>query len=292
MNKNSYNWFLLALAMGLTLMVGCKKDPADNPIDPANPGQEVATQYVFWGTDSVAIKTVVMTKVYESIEYTLVLADESMLKVSVEGNVEDGVSRSFVTYDAYERAPLSHAWGMVVDDDDWVEFVSGTFTLSGASPSYHLVISAIDEKGREVAVDYQGSVISLNAPSGAGSFFVANAQMDISVAYAVRQYGAYEYALTDTSMLSGITFYSYQPLDPGRTYTITTDEEELISGQGVMLYVEVDANTETGGYISGDAVSGTLSCSKSGEQYTLTFSGDGPFGHFTGNYSGLIIQIY
>ncbi len=181
--------------------------------------------------------------------------------------------------------------GAMSSDDEEAEddyMANGSIKISEEDGIYTIAATGTTESGKAIDIFYQGKLIDLNTPTGNGTVNVNDNQYQLISGIWTSTDGYYLYELFSSQMDATLDISSLHTLSNG-SYTITTDEDELASGNAVAMefYINDEDEMESEFILN----SGTLNCTISGDTYTINFSGSANGNTITGNFTGSLHEV-
>lgn len=290
------------VALAAMVMVGCKKDPADNPNNPDNPdnpnnpNDPVVPEnegYFVYGSDTINISFVAIQDMGGLYVLAFDLANGAQFSTLGTINPVDAGTMPFSDF----MTILFGGQGiygsyMIGEDADDVE--SGTIEVKTVGEKSEINIEGTTMAGKSVKAYFKGTLIDLSKPTGNGTLTWNGNNYDINIAAVMTDQGLFDYELTNTQMSLYTDIIAIAPLTTG-TYTITNDEADFnFNGNNQMVGVNIEILDETGesDLLDVSATYGSLNVTYSGKTFTISMDAYSSQGQITANYTGSIYTLY
>ncbi|MCQ2282833.1 MAG: hypothetical protein MJZ99_09460 [Bacteroidales bacterium] len=303
MKKTSIMYKMFAtmafVAVAAMAMVGCKKDPDPiTPIIPDEPEQPEKVNYFVAGTDSLKIDAIQMSemdaffgegKMCITIFY---LSNGTAFEGMSFTPTDDSTTIQFVdmfTFLFTSQGCYASMLNLMGDDDDADDMASGAITfVKTDADNWRISVEGTTASGKAVSAMYEGGVIDNNHPTGTGSFTVADKSFDLSLAMLDGLNNGYTYSFVSSSVENGIDIFGNQRIN-GEMVVTDKDASQLASNEVNMSLYYLDKNADE--TIDLTITNGSLSTTRQGSNYTISFSGTTPSGAVSGSYTGSIVEV-
>ena len=282
---------LAVIVLAAMMLAGCKKEEITpiTPNDTTTPEEPIDNSHFYYGNDTLAINSIIKMNSDGMYVYYFQLSNNYSFSVmSLEEIGESGASFTDI-YTFFFTG--SGTLGAMSSDDEEAEddyMANGSIKISEEDGIYTIAATGTTESGKAIDIFYQGKLIDLNTPTGNGTVNVNGNQYQLISGIWTSTDGYYLYELFSSQMDATLDISSLHTLSNG-SYTITTDEDELASGNAVAMefYINDEDEMESEFILN----SGTLNCTISGDTYTISFSGSANGNTITGNFTGSLHEV-
>lgn len=289
------------IALAAFVMVGCQKEEIEpnNPNDttipndtttPVDPDDPTEPNHFYYGQNTLTVNKVIKMNMQGMIAYEFILNNNYIFTIMGATDIDsNGTNFTDVMSFFMTGQGTFGVIGTNEEDDEGDYVASGNIKITKRNNNYEIICKAITEANDTIDVYYNGPIFDMNNPTGTGSITVSGTDYALQVGIMGVMDGMYNYEFFDTQMLNSLDFVSKNALGNG-TYTITDDDAAVAAGNGIDIGFDI-INPITEDEIEGELTDGSLTCSISGDTYTISFSGNSNLGTVSGTYTGTITEF-
>lgn len=293
--KKSAKLFTI-VALAALVMVGCKKDPADNPDNPVNPDDPVVpeqTGYFVYGGDTLDINFVVLQDMGGLYVVSLNLGNGAEFVTLGTVDPMDAGQLPFADFmTVLFGGQGTYGSYMLNEDADPDDMESGTIEIKTVGSKHELTIQGTTLAGKTVSASFTGKIINLGEPTGTGNITWNGTAYELNIGLVMKEGGLYDYQFASNTLPNYLDIVASAPLTNG-TYTLTADEAQMASNNNMIgaAFEIVDPLTE-GTLLDAQATGGSATVSISGHTYTLDVNATTVEGDVTAHFAGDIHVLY
>ncbi len=292
------------IALAAFVMVGCQKEEIDpvtpndttipndttTPVDPDIPDDPTEPNHFYYGNNTLNINKIIKMNMQGMIAYDFILNNDYIFTIMGTTDIDsNGTDFTDVMTFFMTGQGTCGSIGTNDEEDEGDYVASGNIKITRRNNTYEIICKAITEANDSIDVYYNGPIFDMNNPTGTGSITVSGTEYALQVGIMGLMDGVYNYEFFDSQMLNTLDIVSKNALGNG-TYTLTDDDAVVEAGNGIDIEFDI-INPATETEIEGELTDGSLTCSISGDTYTINFSGNSNLGTVSGTYTGTITEF-